>query len=65
MAPTPGGGARKPPGRGAPAAALARHIVAQPGLRFGGIQAYQGGAQHMRTPAEREAAIATMWSWSL
>ena len=43
---------------GEPAAALARHIVAQPGLRFGGIQAYQGGAQHMRTPAEREAAIA-------
>ncbi len=43
---------------GEPAAALTRHIVAQPGLRFGGIQAYQGGAQHMRTPAEREAAIA-------
>jgi 3-hydroxy-D-aspartate aldolase len=43
---------------GEPAAALARHIAAQPGLTFGGIHAYQGGAQHLRTPAEREAAIA-------
>lgn len=43
---------------GEPAAALARHIAAQPGLTFGGIHAYQGGAQHMRTPVEREAAIA-------
>ncbi len=36
------------------AALLARHQVA--GLRFAGLQAYHGGAQHLRTPAEREAA---------
>ena len=42
---------------GEPAAALAAHIAGKPGLRFRGIHAYQGGAQHLRTPAEREAAI--------
>ena len=36
------------------AALLARHQAA--GLRFAGLQAYHGGAQHLRTPAEREAA---------
>lgn len=38
------------------AGALARHVVSR-GLRFAGLQAYQGGAQHMRSAAEREAAM--------
>jgi D-serine deaminase-like pyridoxal phosphate-dependent protein len=42
--------------RPADAAALTRQVVAQ-GLRFAGLQAYHGRAQHLRTPAEREAAI--------
>lgn len=36
---------------------LARQIV-EAGLRLGGLQAYQGKAQHLRSPAERAAAIA-------
>ncbi|MEO8751989.1 MAG: DSD1 family PLP-dependent enzyme [Casimicrobiaceae bacterium] len=43
---------------GAPAVALAQAIAAAPGLRFRGLHAYQGSAQHLRTPAERSAAIA-------
>ena len=43
---------------GAAAVALARAIHAQPTLRFAGLQAYHGGAQHLRTAAERHAAIA-------
>jgi len=43
---------------GAPAAALARTIAATPGLRFRGLHAYHGAAQHLRTPEERQAAIA-------
>jgi 3-hydroxy-D-aspartate aldolase len=42
---------------GEPAVALAR-AVAGAGLRFAGVHAYQGAAQHLRTPAERAAAIA-------
>lgn len=42
---------------GAPAVALAQQIAATPGLRFGGLQAYHGTAQHMPTWDEREAAI--------
>ena len=42
---------------GAPAAELARAIGAAPGLRFKGVQAYHGPAQHLRTPEERNAAI--------
>jgi D-serine deaminase-like pyridoxal phosphate-dependent protein len=42
---------------GKPALALAR-AVADAGLRFAGIHAYQGAAQHLRTPVERNAAIA-------
>jgi 3-hydroxy-D-aspartate aldolase len=38
--------------------ALARMIDAQPHLCFGGIQAYQGAAQHLRAYAERQMAIA-------
>jgi len=43
---------------GAPAVALARRIAEAPGLRFRGLQAYQGAAQHLQTRAEREHAIA-------
>jgi D-threonine aldolase len=39
----------------AAAGALALHVVSR-GLRFAGLQAYQGGAQHVRGAAEREAA---------
>jgi len=39
----------------AAAGALARHVVSR-GLRFAGLQAYQGGAQHKRGAAEREGA---------
>jgi len=43
---------------GEPALALASEIAARPGLRFAGLQAYHGAAQHLRTMAERRAAIA-------
>jgi len=43
---------------GAAALMLARKIVATGGLRFAGLQAYQGSAQHVRTMPEREAKIA-------
>ncbi|MBS0447438.1 MAG: DSD1 family PLP-dependent enzyme [Proteobacteria bacterium] len=39
------------------AGALAQQVVAHPGLRFAGLQAYHGKAQHLRSPTEREAAI--------
>jgi D-serine deaminase-like pyridoxal phosphate-dependent protein len=42
---------------GAPAAALATMIAASKNLRFAGLQAYQGGAQHLRKVEERRAAI--------
>ena len=38
---------------------LARQIVGSPFLRFAGLQCYQGPAQHLRTPHERAAAIAS------
>jgi D-serine deaminase-like pyridoxal phosphate-dependent protein len=42
----------------APAAAGALALCVQShGLRFAGLQAYHGGAQHLRSPAERQAAI--------
>lgn len=43
---------------GAPALELARKIARTPGLRFAGLQAYQGSAQHVRTMPERKAKIA-------
>jgi D-serine deaminase-like pyridoxal phosphate-dependent protein len=43
---------------GAPAVALAREIV-KSGLRFGGLQAYHGRAQHIRSMEERHAVIET------
>jgi D-serine deaminase-like pyridoxal phosphate-dependent protein len=39
------------------AARLAVAIAASPGLRLRGLHAYQGGAQHLRTPEERQSAI--------
>lgn len=42
---------------GPEAVALAQRIAASPHLRFGGLQAYQGSAQHRRTPAERATLI--------
>ncbi|MCE2946162.1 MAG: DSD1 family PLP-dependent enzyme [bacterium] len=45
-----------PPGE--PAAALASQVAASPGLCFAGLQAYHGSAQHLRTVAERQQAIA-------
>jgi D-serine deaminase-like pyridoxal phosphate-dependent protein len=52
-------GARRcgvPPGE--PAAQLARGIAGSPHLRFAGLQAYYGSAQHVREAAERKAQIA-------
>jgi D-serine deaminase-like pyridoxal phosphate-dependent protein len=43
---------------GAPAVALAAHIVACRNLRFAGLQAYQGSAQHIRKVGARREAIA-------
>lgn len=37
---------------------LASAVAALPGLRFAGLHCYHGAAQHLRTPAERGAAIA-------
>jgi D-serine deaminase-like pyridoxal phosphate-dependent protein len=42
---------------GAGAVPLAQAVVSAEGLRFAGIHAYHGGAQHLRTPEERRAAI--------
>ena len=43
---------------GDPVLALAGQIAASPGLRFAGLQAYHGSAQHVRDYAERQAAVA-------
>jgi len=43
---------------GQPALSLARAIHGRKNLRFGGLHAYHGAAQHRRDPAERRAAIA-------
>ena len=51
-------GARRcgvPPGE--PALALARETGAFPNLRFAGLQAYQGAAQHVRSMVERRERI--------
>ena len=42
---------------GAPALALAERVEAAKALRFAGLQAYQGSAQHLRDHGERRAAI--------
>ncbi len=43
---------------GAPVVHLAQRIAASRHLRFAGLHAYQGAAQHARSPLERKAAIA-------
>ena len=43
---------------GSAATDLARQIADSRHLAFGGLQAYHGSAQHLRTPEERRAAIA-------
>ena len=42
---------------GKPAVALAELVNASNGLRFKGIHAYQGAAQHVRSPEDRRALI--------
>ncbi|MGE4112504.1 MAG: DSD1 family PLP-dependent enzyme, partial [Burkholderiales bacterium] len=42
---------------GEPALKIAQAIAACKNLRYAGLQAYQGGAQHLRGVAERRAAI--------
>jgi 3-hydroxy-D-aspartate aldolase len=42
---------------GPEAVALAQRIAASKHLIFGGLQAYQGSAQHKRTPTERRTLI--------
>jgi len=42
---------------GEPAAALAREIARAPSLRFAGLQAYHGRAQHVRSVEERRSSI--------
>ena len=44
---------------GEPALSLAKQIATSPGLRFGGLQAYHGAAQHVREFAKRKEAIDT------
>lgn len=51
------GGARCGVAPGEPALVLAREVCARPGLSFCGLHAYHGSAQHLRTEAERRAAI--------
>lgn len=45
-----------PPGEAA--LVLARHVAKADSLRFRGLQAYYGAAQHMRKEADRRAAVA-------
>lgn len=44
---------------GADAVALAQRIAASKHLEFGGLQAYEGVAQHLRKPEQRRDAITT------
>jgi 3-hydroxy-D-aspartate aldolase len=44
---------------GEPAVALARHVAGKSGLRFAGLQAYYGRAQHINDADKRRAAIDT------
>ena len=49
---------------GAPAVALAARVAREKGLSFAGLQSYQGRAQHLRSLAERKAAIAKAVEWT-
>jgi 3-hydroxy-D-aspartate aldolase len=51
------GGRRCGVAPGSMASALAASIARCDNLRFSGLQAYHGSAQHLRTPQERRAAI--------
>jgi D-serine deaminase-like pyridoxal phosphate-dependent protein len=53
------GGGRCGVNTGEAAVALAAIVAESPGLSFDGLQAYHGRAQHMRSPADRKAAIAS------
>jgi 3-hydroxy-D-aspartate aldolase len=53
------GGGRCGVAPGRPAVELAQRIASSRHLAFGGLQAYHGTAQHLRTPEERERASAT------
>lgn len=55
---TDAGGQRCGIAPGAPAADLARRIAASPHLTFAGLQSYHGSAQHIRSDADRAAAVA-------
>ncbi|HXX36525.1 MAG TPA: DSD1 family PLP-dependent enzyme [bacterium] len=48
---------------GAPTLVLARQIHGSPGLRFAGIHAYHGSAQHLRSFDERRDAIERACGW--
>ena len=52
------GGGRCGANPGAESVELAKRIASSRHLKFGGLQAYHGGAQHRRTHEERERAIA-------
>ncbi|GEJ59246.1 alanine racemase [Anaeromyxobacter diazotrophicus] len=47
-----------PEGDASAAIALARAVARSPGLRFAGLQAYHGNAQHVRSVEARRAAVA-------
>ncbi len=51
------GGRRCGTGPGEPAARIAERVAAAPHLRFAGLQAYHGPAQHVRAAEERRALI--------
>ncbi len=42
---------------GEPSLALAKRVAASPGLRFAGLQAYHGSAQHIRDYTRRKEAV--------
>src|SRR5690606_34809579 len=46
-----------PPGDAA--VVLAQRLAEQPTMRFAGLQAYHGSAQHLRTPGERAQPVAS------
>lgn len=49
---------------GAPTLELVRQLADRsPSLRYAGLQAYHGSAQHLRSVAERQAAIARAADW--
>jgi D-serine deaminase-like pyridoxal phosphate-dependent protein len=52
------GGRRCGTSPGVPAAHLAERIARSPHLRFAGLQAYHGAAQHVRDARERQARVA-------